>query len=335
MYHRLNTHHIAKKHFFIGTVCALATGSLYAEPNALAQKPPAASAPDAPKPLSETLTGMAKAEFEAGKILIGAKDYENAAIKFDKAYELSKDPRILWNVAICQKELRKYTRMRSTIQRMLNDGGALLSEQDKKDAAQIVEAVQSFITPLKIQVNENGADIFIDGEKIGISPLTEPVLVDVGPRKLRVTKQGFKEFSESLTAAGGDEMTRDIQLEKEFHHGRLVIESAEGNRIYLDGKSVGLGRFEGYVKSGGHLLKVSAPGMQTYQSEVVLQDNQTRRLSISLNPLPPDNSKWLWIGGGALMVTAAVVGGFFLFQPEDKSIVGTIQPGQVRLQSWR
>lgn len=335
MNHRLHTYQIAKKYASIVPLCAFVACALCAEPDAIAQSAPAAPAPETSKPLSETLTGMAKAEFEAGKILIGAKDYENAAIKFDKAYELSKDPRILWNVAICQKELRKYTRMRSTIQRMLNDGGALLSEQDKKDAAQIVESVQAFITQLRIQVNESGAEIFIDGEKAGTSPLPEPVPVDVGTRKIRVTKKGFKEFSESIVTAGGNEVARDIQLEKELHNGRLVIESAEGNRIYLDGKSVGLGRFEGYVKSGGHLLKVSAPGMQTYQSEVVLQDDQTRRLSISLNPLPSDNSKWLWIGGGALMVTAAVVGGIFLFQPEDRTIKGTIDPGRVQLQSWR
>lgn len=328
---------IAKKYYLMSCLgFALWAGMIpYNSAQAQPSKAAPASSPEPPKRLSESLTGMAKAEYEAGKILFEANDFENAVIKFEKAYELSKDPRILWNIAVCQKELRKYTRMQGTIRRMLNEGGDVLNDQDKKDAAEIVETAQAFITPLKIEVNESGADIFIDGEKAGVSPLVLPVPVDVGTRKIRVSKNGFKEFNESIVAAGGAEMVRNIKLEKEFHHGRLIVETANENRIYLDGKAVGKGRFEGFVSSGGHMLRVSAVGMQTYQSEVLILDNQPRRIQVSLNPLPADNSKWLWIGGGALLVTAAVVGGIFLFQPEDKSVVGTIPPGQVRLELWR
>lgn len=318
---------------FLALAAAFPCTGAHAQPKPSNEPPAAAAEPQ--KPLSETLTGMAKAEYEAGKILFGAKDYENAVIKFEKAYELSKDPRILWNVAICQKELRKYTKMQSTIRRMLNEGGALLTDQDKKDAADIVQAAQAFISPLRIEVSENGADIFVDEQNVGTSPLPAPIPVDVGTRKIRVRKEGFKDYSESIVAEGGAEITRTIKLEREFHHGRLTIESPPEALIYLDGKAVGKGHFEGYVQSGGHALRVSAPGMQTYQSEVVLQDNQARRIQISLNPLPGDNSKWLWIGGGALLVTAAVVGGIFLFQPEDKTVVGTIPPGQIKITTWR
>src|SRR5262245_5084124 len=85
------------------TTAPAATGA----PSAAASTP---SAPSPPKTLSETLTGMAKAEYEAGRILYGDKDYTSAIAKFQQAYQLSNEPRLLFNIAVCQKNLRKYSK---------------------------------------------------------------------------------------------------------------------------------------------------------------------------------------------------------------------------------
>ena len=72
-----------------------------------AQPAPPAAAP-AVKPLSESLSGLAIAEYEAAKILYGDKDYPNAIVKFERAYELSKVPRLLFKIAVCKKILRRF-----------------------------------------------------------------------------------------------------------------------------------------------------------------------------------------------------------------------------------
>src|SRR4051812_25337068 len=94
----------------IAAACATFSASA-----AFAQAPPAAGA-TAAKPLSESLSGMAKAEYEAGKILYADKDYANAIVKFQHAFEISHEPRLLWNVAVCEKNLRRYARMLAAIQ---------------------------------------------------------------------------------------------------------------------------------------------------------------------------------------------------------------------------
>jgi hypothetical protein len=301
-------------------------------PAAKAQAQPPAAPPQ--KTLSETLTGMAKAEYEAGKILYQAKDFGNAIIKFEKTYELSRDPRLLWNIAICQKELRRYTKMLATIKKLLADGGPMLSEQDKQDAAEIAKTVEAFVSPLKLTVNEPGAAVTIDGESVGTTPLPGPVLVDVGTRSIRVTKKGFKERAESLLVGGGGEVALALRLEKEIHRGRLIVEAGPNDMIYLDGKAVGRGRFEGSVPSGGHTLRVTAPGMTAHQSEVLIQDDKTRRIPVTLEK-PSDSGKWFWIAGGAALLIGAAVGGVVLFQPADNIVEGTIEPNVVEISSWR
>jgi hypothetical protein len=92
---------------------------------------------------------------------------------------------------------------------------------------------------------------------------------------------------------------------------------------------VGKGRWEGTLPSGGHTLRVTAPGMAAHQSEVLVQDNKRRDILVTLNPLPSSGgSTWIWIAGGAGLVVAAGVTAALLFQPTPAPIpqgtLGTI-----------
>ncbi len=67
--------------------------------------------------------------------------------------------------------------------------------------------------------------------------------------------------------------------------------------------------------------------MTTYQAEVLVQDDKSREILVTLNPQAKasSTSTWLWIAGGAVVVAGAVVGGAFLFQPTRRPEVdGTL-----------
>ncbi|MEO7329522.1 MAG: PEGA domain-containing protein [Minicystis sp.] len=289
--------------------------------SARAGEPPQA----APPTLSVSLTGMAKAEYEGGKILFVDRDYQNALIKFEHAFALSKDVRLLWNIASCEKSLRHYTRVISLLERYQREGGALLTEEDRRDAKEILAIVHGLVSELRVMVSEPGAEVFIDDQKAGDAPLA-PLFVDVGARKIRVQKPGFKTQTQTAQVAGGGAMVVTAKLERELHKGQLVIEAGAKDLIALDGKVVGLGRFEGAIPSGGHTLRVSAPGMLAYQAELTIEDDKTRRVPITLNAAPgsPDKTTWIWLTGGALLAAGAVVGSVFLFRPTETPAQGTI-----------
>lgn len=299
-----------------------AAAAATAAPNDGAPAPSASAAPQTPaagqppRPLSESLTGIAKAEYEGAKILYGDKDFASAIAKFQRAYELSGDARLLFNIAVCQKNLRKYSKMLATIRRYLEDGAAILTADDKAQAQEIVKTVEAFVSELKLNVDEKDAEVYVDDEKLGVTPITGPAFLDVGVRKIRVTKKGFKEALVTKQVPGGGPISVDIRLEKEIHRGRLLVKTGPNDVISLDGKVIGRGKWEGSLASGGHTLKVTAPGMQSYQSEVVIQDNQTRRVDVTLNAQPRDTTATiLWIAGGAAVLAGAAVGGALLFQP--------------------
>lgn len=233
------------------------------------------------RPLSQTLSGPAKADFEAAKLLANDGDFAGAIIKFQSAYDASKDPRLLWNVAFCQKNMRHYAKVIATLRRYLDEGSATLSAADKKDAQDLIAMIEPFTTRATLRVSEDGAQITVDDEPAGVSPLAAPVLVDLGEHKVRVAKEGFVTYEKPLSVGGAADATVDIKLEKVVHEGRLVIEGPTGSSIFIDDKQVA-SNVEQVVVPGGHQVRVSAPGMRTYQSEIVIQDKETRSVNVVL-----------------------------------------------------
>src|SRR5688572_27302723 len=88
---------------------------------------PTASAQPAAKPktVREQLPPEAVRAWDDGRLLLlqQSPDYEKALVKFQEAYEKSKNPRVLFNVAVCQKNLNRYTQAVATLKRELGEGG--------------------------------------------------------------------------------------------------------------------------------------------------------------------------------------------------------------------
>ncbi|WP_437310399.1 PEGA domain-containing protein [Sorangium sp. So ce388] len=308
----------------------LAAGVAAAQPAPAAPAPPATAT--AEKPLSESLTGMAKAEHGAGAALFKDGDYAGALARFERAYELSRDHRLLWNVALCQKNLRRYAKMLATLRRMEDDAGAALTARDKQDIAELIQAAQVYVSRLEVTASEAGATVFVDDEPVGTTPLAAPVPIDIGERRIRVSKPGFVDFVRQEKVVGGGSVAVLARLERAVHRGRLLIAAEQDGLIALDGKVVGKGRWEGSVPSGTHALRVTAPGMKPHEVAVLVRDEEHRRIDVSLERAPERGgaSRWLWIGGGAAIFAGALVAGALLFEPgtpAEQGSLGTVPLG--------
>jgi hypothetical protein len=321
------------------TASAQKSGTKGTAPASTTPPPPAPPPTPATPPLSEALTGQAQADYQAARLLYGDGDFAGASLKFKQAFETSKDVRLLWNMAACEKNLRHYSKVYKLVERYVDLGGSTLPDSDKKDAAELLDAMKSYISRVKISVNEVDATVTIDDEVIGMSPLMETVLLDMGSRRIRVTKPGFGEYSETVQVQGASELPLTIKLVKESHEGRIAISAGASDMLYLDGKMVGTGRWEGVVPSGTHTLRVTAQGMKAYQTDVFLNDKETRTVGVTLEPEAKKeggNALW-WVIGGVLVAGAATSTVYLVTRNNDpgggttQPVLGTIQPGSVQL----
>lgn len=320
---------------------ALAMTLLAAAPAAAqtAPEPPAAQPSDPatpvtpPRPLAETLTGEAKESYELGRLLFGKGDYQSAMVKFLRAHELSGDARLLWNVAVCENKLNRYARVIAVLERYRKEGAGTLTPQDLRDAEALERSCRPLVSELRPVVGEPGVEVFVDEVPVGTTPFPQPVLVDAGQRRLRFSKRGFRDQVRIESVSGGGAISPTILMEREAREGRLIVSSKPDAQILLDGQRVGLGRWEGTVASGGHTLRVTAPGMTPYQTEVVVSDNQVRRVQVDLRVQVKSGGipMWVWIAGGAALAAGAVTAGAVLLQPDPKPVLeGTLWPGAVQ-----
>jgi hypothetical protein len=298
----------------------------------------AAAVPQQPLPLSDALTGAAKDDYESARLLLEDGDAAAALHKFRSAYQTAKDPRLLWNMAVCEKQQRHYAKMLPLIEQYLADGGALVTERERTEANAVVETLKPFVGTVEVQVNEPQASISVDGETLGVSPLP-PVRLDLGPRRIAVAKEGYVEWTSTRDVPGGGSTVVSVELAPIRHVGTLRIVTDVAGDIRIDGKPSGRGRWEGELPSGTHNVEVMAPGMQNYQGDAAVLDNQTNTLRIALRPVSSEEHKsgvpWLWIGGGTALATGLAIGAYFLFRPSDPGksapVSGSMDPGYVGL----
>lgn len=303
---------------------------------ALALAAPSAALADGPRPapLAEALTGEAKADYDSGRILFEDGDFAGAASKFRQSYERSKDPRLLWNVAVCEKGLRHYVKVYRLTQRYLDEGKAVLAPEQEKAARDLRDATKAFIGSARVEAPV-GAEVTIDGEPVGTAPLAEPVPLDLGSHKIAVQKHGMQAWVSSFEVAGGVETSLVASLRALDRRARISVHAGEGDTITFDGMVMGTSRWQAEVDAGTHALRVTAPRRKPYDVRLDLAEGASRTVDVTLES--EGRPLWQWIAGGVVLAGAATVAGWFIFKPDDKQAeqpAGNLSPGTVNLSFW-
>jgi PEGA domain len=279
---------------------------------ALAQPPPARPA----KPLAESLHGPAKDAYATGLFLYKRGDLAGAESKYWQAYDLSKDPRLVFNAAVVEKDLHHYARMQALLLRYEQEMGTNLTADDKAGIATALAALKNLVGTVTVTANVAGADVVLDDERVGTTPLAEPLLLDLGKHKIVVQKDGFDAVTTTVDVQGGAATTETLTLRATVRNAQLVVVADPDATIVIDGATAARGRFDGPVPAGAHDVSVTAPGKVAYKAEVDLHERESRSLQVTLVD-ERHHVLWPWIAGGAALVAAAAVGGYFLFKPQD------------------
>lgn len=294
-------------------VCALA----------LAVALPVAAAPKHKPTVGDSLSGQAREDYDAARVLFDHDDFTGAAIKYQSAYDHSKDVRLLWNIASCEQRLRHYARTRTVLERYLAEGDKTLTEQDRKDADAILTAIAPYVSTVKVTVEPEGADVTLDNEVVGRAPLASPIYVELGKHEVGAKKDGFRPDSRAIAASGGDTIPVSLKLEPKPHEGQLEVRAGRDERIALDGEAIGVGTVTRTVPSGRHTLRVGS-GSDAREMPVIIEDDRARIIDLRNASSGSSATPWI-IAGGAVVAAGLAVGAYFLFRPSPKS--GTETPG--------
>ena len=212
--------------------------------------------------------------------------WDGARTSFYAAWEASKNPRVLFNVAICEKNLARYARAIETLKKELTEGKGQLAPDEEAEVKAQISGLQEFVAELTIDVNEPGADIYVDETKVGTSPLPAPVSVQVGERHIRVVKPGFAESRETIELKGGSSGRVTIKVAPSVKTSlvNVAVIGPASAVVKVDGKEVGQAPYKGQVSVSAepHQFSAEAPGYVTATQSALVRDGEPVNLTLQL-----------------------------------------------------
>jgi PEGA domain len=308
-------------------------------PSASAQVPTSdPPAPPAPVLLGDALHGSAKDAYDAAKLLVLNGDFQGALAKFQQAYELSKDPRLLSNMGVCEKNLHHYARMKMLFEQYEREAGASMTPEEHTTVSSALAAIAGLVGTLKLTISPDAATVVLDGVAIGTSPLRDALFLDLGKHTVTARLAGFEPVERPIYIAGGTGTELEFTLKPVEHIATLTVAVEDAATVTVDGKAAGLGRYRNKIGAGPHTVRVTEVGKLPFESEIELRDGETRTLDVTLREEKHGAAVWPWVVSGLALAAGAAVGGYFLLQPSNTTTpvpTGTLGVGSVQLTRAR
>lgn len=137
---------------------------------------------------------------------------------------------------------------------------------------------------LMVTTSQPGAQVFLNGEFIGQTPLEKKYIM-ASSHSLLVIKDGYKSITENFTITKGENFELDFKLVSVWGILKIFTEPKQ-SLIYLDGKY--LGRGPGIFKNiqvGPHRIRITHRNFRDWTGEFNLKADEEKTIRIKLEPL--------------------------------------------------
>lgn len=139
----------------------------------------------------DPVTTQARARFKEGVEFYDKGKFEEARLSFLQAYTLKKHPAVLLNLAQSSAKAGHPMEAAKYFKQFLKES-TTASPQQKKDAESGLAEVRQKLGRIEV-VAPSGTEITLDdGERIGTTPLSEPIDVDPGPHTVKSPTESVK-----------------------------------------------------------------------------------------------------------------------------------------------
>jgi hypothetical protein len=247
-----------------------------------------ASAQGKPKSVRDELPTAARVNWDNARELYDAQNWAAAMGEYQRAYEVSHNPRVLFNVGVCEKNLGHYLRASAAFRKELAEAGKKVPANELAAIHSALGTLEPLISTLVVATNEPGATLTIDKEpQPGVSPFAQPIAIDVGVHTLRLTKPGFTDaVLENLTVVSGEVAQAKLTLTPLEPKGHAHIEVTGPSRaaVYIDGKDMGNAPFDGDVDTGAHVVEARADDYVTVRQPLSVKYREAASLTLTLSP---------------------------------------------------
>src|SRR5687768_12832769 len=159
---------------------------------------------------SESQKAEASAHFTSGVALYQEQAFRAALVEFERAYEIAPDHRLLYNIAQTKYRLQDYLGAAQSYEAYLAQGGSEVAPERRAQVEEALHALRDRVGRIGISVNRDGAEVYVDDQKVGVSPIPQAILANVGRHRVMVRAPDGSSDTKVIDVPGNDVV--DVRL---------------------------------------------------------------------------------------------------------------------------
>jgi tetratricopeptide (TPR) repeat protein len=146
----------------------------------------------------------ARRHFQVGVTEAQAGAYREAVVEFKRAYELSPNFAVLYNLAMAEAALGDAAAALTTFERYLAEGGKAVPADRRAKVAGDMKPLLARTGSIVPHVTPVGAGLMLDGAALDRTAAGRGVRVNVGAHTLAAAAEGYLPAEQAITVASGD-----------------------------------------------------------------------------------------------------------------------------------
>jgi hypothetical protein len=296
---------------------------------ALSSGPAFAQPARAPTPTTDAGTAARAAELKKrGDDAMDTGHPADALGAYAQAYEISKDPALLYNQGRALQALERYPEALQKLE--VFDSIAPLELRAKVPGLNdLLVDLRAHVTTLAVTCDVAGAQVRLNDRPIATTPLAAPLKVNAGHAVIDVVADGYRPFRRELDLPGNGLATVEAKLVSKVHSGVLIVQSTvTGAEVVVDGTMAGQVPVEVPVEAGQHNVVLRHEGYEPTKTTALVAAGERKTVTLALEAQKTILQRWwFWTGVGVVVVGGVVL--TYALLTERGADRGSIAPGQV------
>lgn len=263
----------------------------------------------------------------AADVLMDQDRYADAVVLYQRAYELSSDPALLYNQGRAFEALGDYPAALEKLEAFDRDAPAAVRAR-VPGLRELITDLRGRIATVVVRTNAPNARLHVRQKDEGILNIEKRLTTRAGSASIEVDAEGYESFRRDVDLSAGSIVVVDARLTPKKRDALVVVRTTPSADILFDGRQLGRAPLQVRASPGTHELVARADGYYEEKVPMTLALGDRRDIELEMRSTPGIASKW-WFWTGIGVVIAGGVATAIALTTEKPHSNGTFAPGSV------
>jgi hypothetical protein len=253
--------------------------------------------------------------------------YADALVLYQRAWDLSADPALLYNQGRAHEALGDYPTALEKLEAFEQTAPPAIKARVPA-LHELIADLRGRIATLVVKTNAPGARLLVRQKDEGAINGEKRVAMRAGTATVQVDADGYEMFRREVDLAGGATLVVEANLVAKKRDALVIVRTQPAANIVFDGKALGRGPLQVRATAGPHELVASADGYFEERVPMTLALGDKREVDLEMRKTPGILSRW-WFWTGIGVVVLGGVATAIVLTTEKEHSTGSFNPGSV------